>query len=736
MVFGHARPEPLRGWRKWAAAGTAVLSLVGACAPGGNESSDEAGVVYSNSAGDQAARGQLSSEFRRILSDDTKPDIAQARELVPRIAGTNPILAYNTWEALEATNARLILTDTSKKPESESGFVDRSADLDTIKDPSIRKETSEAIYVGGIQSALERYSSSDDSLSTEQIRNDIAARMPTGAEPVKEHADIAVDVMVGEDIIKNFELQGDETKAKGALGNVEDLGIRALTGKGIDAADAEQALIDLAFNGATTQETRKDVADVTDAGIRRKALAAIKATENGDEYAASEVSTTISLDGYDIETQLLTRDNAFDEDKMAASTYPTELTLVRQRAINEMDVYLGNEFAKQNKIIPGETRALTSPYDPTEVIDLTHVEGKRTVGFQPAEEDSRTHELKEKQSYQQFGEIYAQDGKLVFDLQEGGGLDAKARQQLLASFEHSRSFVEAAFASGEVVSVRFVIGSGFEPFYASTTREVFMVLPKDDSTSIDQLFSATRHEVFHGISRDTFRGYELTQKDKVDLSSACNNLKATAYQSLEYSLATKPEVLTNLRSQAKSEHKPIIDTLINAVDKGTLASTLMLTPKEVANMAGPTLNECLAVRSASGLLYGAENRTKDSDATTEELAYITSTAEWVAFAKEWFATIDYASVYDTVNESSYVETGYIFKDSLGHSEEDDREAYASILNGALSWPDKFEAGLEELNEQQYKAIMEMLEWCVRDMEKDPGLKDYAIGIRQRYGLDA
>jgi hypothetical protein len=73
---------------------------------------------------------------------------------------------------------------------------------------------------------------------------------------------------------------------------------------------------------------------------------------------------------------------------------------------------------------------------------------------------------------------------------------------------------------------------------------------------------------------------------------------------------------------------------------------------------------------------------------------------------------------------------------MGHSEDNIDEMYASILDAALTWPDKFRETLKGMEREDQKVVLDMLGACTEQMAKHPSLQPYVIKLRTEYKLSA
>jgi hypothetical protein len=666
-------------------------------------------------------------------------DFGKATTLMVKASGGNPKIQAAMQRAIDAKQAASLIGDIRGDITSDVPFVaGQGPKLATIVNPEVRTHSATSIYVFGANKVIEGFDV-DEPETMDKARKDIADNMPAGAEEERDNALACVDVKYAEDLtvgVGNADT-AEEQKIRDGLSSIKDPKVRATAAKSVDLEDAADALHQLGYNGITAAEARADLANVADDGIRSKALKAVKAHENGDDYAADDIG--YDLDEQSSELDLTVTSSEHSEDVAKAIDFVSGLAEVVFKEGNVVDAEFGLEFAKASglKLSPAEIPAALK--NPEQMIDLTELEGKTTVpnSYKLTAPDGTSEDREKREgmpdSFNQFGEIYMKDGKVTFDLQEG--LDPKFVEVLKKGYEQVLPFMQAGFASGELATMRFIVADDFDPAYAPTTREVYFVFGKE-KISADRLVSAWKHEILHGISRNVLNDTGVTDAERMRVATACNNMKATVYDDFESSLKyDDTKTLERLRDAALPKHKPIIEAFIKSVNDGTLAKDLKANPSSL-KYNDMVLNECLEAGNVATLFYDMQARANVTTDKEDELDYLFKSQAYTDFYKKYDVDIQYGSLFNKINESTYMTDADPGKLDMGHSEDNIDEMYASILDAALTWPDKFRETLKGMEREDQKVVLDMLGACTEQMAKHPSLQPYVIKLRTEYKLSA
>jgi hypothetical protein len=674
-------------------------------------------------------------EFAQLLEGNSTSK-ASPTDLIPRVSGSNPAIKSQMQKALDAEQVGKLLSEADDAATSDTPFGGKAVSFSPVTDPALRQAGITSVYVFGADKVVDAVDV-DDPEAIAKARQDIEANAPEGAGKECGNALDQIDRKYAEDITSGIESAdaADEAAKRKQLSGIKDPKIRATAQRVIDLEDASDALQTLGYDGITAAEAREDLANIADDAIRAKALRAVSAKQSGDEYAPDKAHYDFSDQSRDVAEGISTTDSPQANDVTKAHEFRNGLETVTNLAVRQADVELGKEFAASSKLSP-DAAEIPAPFtNRDETLDLTNIPFKQLIknSAKSLETDYEKRQ-KMKDTYQQFGEVYVKDGQIVFDLQEG--LNPKLAGQIKTAYEQVLPFIEAGFASGEVSTIRLIVDDEFDPFYSFATREAYLQLSNDKSITMDRFIATWKHELMHGITRNAFSEVGVTQAERVSFATACNNIKTTAYEDFAVNLEYDDDkTLEKLRAEAQSAHKPIIDGFIKAVKDGTLAEVLKEKPSSLQYNTMGSFNEC----EEAGLVYGVFKRMQRETgvvATDEELGYLFKSAPYLEFAKTWKSQIDYISVFNDINESTFITEADTGRSDMGHSEDNGTEMCASILDAALTWPKEFRETLKKQSDEDRKAVLGMLGACTEQMAKHPSLQPYVIKLRTEYKLAA
>lgn len=313
----------------------------------------------------------------------------------------------------------------------------------------------------------------------------------------------------------------------------------------------------------------------------------------------------------------------------------------------------------------------------------------------------------ETETYEEFAQARIVDGKLVLEFEKDAQIDETAKQQILAVFEHARPLLEAAYEAGDLSVTRFVLGSSYDPFYLTYQHETFMVLPRSNQVTIDQLASGLVHETIHSLTRSATTGEQIEVHEATKIAEACDAVKNASFEHLERSLRyLYPELLQGVLEAAKPEHKPVIQFMIDAVNNRTfeqLVTGYVPTNSEYAYI----LNNCEDFNFFS--VFNEVARQQKIVLENDSLNYLSQDPKFGELIKEWNFTMGYASIYEKINESSFVETNESSKEYLGHSQDNVSELMASLADAALTYTDQLSKALADMESNDQIATIQALQ---------------------------
>ena len=676
--------------------------------------------------------------FRDALLAGT-PKPADARQQIATIANGNTGVATAATAAVNAGYATLLAENASQR--GLTNPKDGDTRFSDISDPNLRGELEWFTYVTDAGELVRNPKLDGGSIA--QSRTDLANTMPGGAEQTRDHALRALDAAYAHSLVTDlYSGSADESEVRANLGNIKDPAVLEAVTPVIDGYDASDAVKDLYLGRVTAAEARADIANITDPHIRARALQALEEVEaTGDPYAAQDDSTELYLQANSSRGALDVVDADFDADVGSANTQGTRFSAARYTTLEAVDVAMGRVAAETAALTPKPMESFEPLVDLGQKVDLSDISGELEIANACiAVSSAEGSKGCGPETYNQFGEIYAKDGSLHLTFREDSNMTPALRAQFETVFAQTRPLLEAAFASGELVTVRYIVADSFDPGYVADTRELYMVLPGDDSMTLDQLAQGLTHETMHALTRNLFAQYQVSEPELKQLSLACNELRKTVYEDFEDALYVHPEWLEALHVKAKPEHKKLIETIIASVREGNLAETLAVRLDNLATQ--PTLNECFNVLNggvASGNDVVLEARDEaQSDATYTDLSYLLNGEEAVALKKEWAKALTYGSVYDDIiNESNYATADPRVKPYLGHGEDNAKEMCASIANAALAYKQQFSSSLGHLNNtatvDEYRATQAALKFTLNYIaQKHPSLQTYMWSLRDYY----
>ncbi len=334
-------------------------------------------------------------------------------------------------------------------------------------------------------------------------------------------------------------------------------------------------------------------------------------------------------------------------------------------------------------------------------IDLSKVTTEKKVDYG----DKGAEHAKE---YAEFAQVSAENGAVVLHFDATAKIPKTAQLRIQEAFENARPILEAAFDSGDLSVVRFVLSDDYDPFYDTELSEIFMVLPKDASTTVDQLASGQVHEAIHALTNSATSMVEINDQEGAAINQACTALKDASFNSLELHLQVMPEPLNALLGVAKPEHKPVIQTILNSIQNGSFEKLIKDPLAEYSDdKYGIKWNNCEDFTPAT-LIFEA-SKLNGITFNDHELDYLFDSDEFSAFYDEWDFTLGYASLFKTINEANFVTTDYAYKEYIGHSQDNASEMMATLLNVVLSYkPQVIQTMQENMTPEKRVAIITAL----------------------------
>jgi hypothetical protein len=728
-VVKTAKPKTF-SWEKVTAAITAVAVVGGAVLWFTSGSSDE---KTSAAAGQDSVRTvELASrslsmhETSSTLLIGDKEKITQAEKSIPQISAGDPQMKHSLDQAFDYAKAKNVLANPDASPEYL--FSPSS-----ITDVALRQRTNAVLYIFKADEALKSMGGYSGKTPEEVER--AVGDAPKGAESVKAHAKEAIKINEIDDALSAYRTSAKDDEARAALqtvvGTVTDPDLKQKIQSIVQGLDAAQILEDLYLEDATPADVLAFAQSVTDPQLKMDLIRLTNEVDPSGYYAeASSYSTRLSNDLYDVQAQQF-GDNStnFATDLIRAKDEQTAISAEARQATRNAQATYTETLAEEADLKPHTSGpALIQEDDPYEVVDLTELEATEevpNVAKKTAEGDEG-----ESENFNQFGEVYVEDGEMEVTYQKD--LSSVIREQFDQVVESNDPLLQAAFSSGSLVSVRFVLGDEFNPYYNNATREAVIQVADNDEMTVDQLSSAITHELTHSNLRDFFKDVEVSDGEHQALAETCLTLQRLTYQELGGQLSIRPDLLDNLRAAAKPEHQAAIDTLAKAVEDGNLTSLL----SDFTDYETTLANQCDYTGNPSSMIQNAIFATPDFDIDAYEpkdYDYLYETSAYGEFADAVGLHLEYGSIFSQViNESQYAMTESFDKIYLGHSREAANELFASLMDAALNYPDQLQANLTKLlDPEEEQAVLQALSLACDVLEaRAPSLKPLLDGVRR------
>lgn len=521
-----------------------------------------------------------------------------------------------------------------------------------------------------------------DAITLEDARNQASA---LSDEFFRTAATTAIDNAQASQIVRDLEYEDDAakfTEGREALLALPPSPQRDLSLRLVDIHEARRIFSQARFGyNYPREQALSEAANISDPALRERLTAGIEAgiayrTTYDSDLASTllEIDTNLLRTLNDLNAQRRESENSTTNPKVAIEDFVRSELQASDQRVTEM-IKQQNQLPELEAVI-----ALEALSNPQELFDLTDVQGTKLI--------RDAYELldnPEAEPLEQFAEIYVENGELVLKVQEDTNLTETGVQQLRDLLDRLKPLLAAGFGNGDISSIHFVASADYNPYYLPSTREIYMILPTDDSTSLDQLHSGLIHEAVHALTRSAFAaGAEVAPDELANLAAACNSLRNSALDSV--SLSFQPEDLSAVRDLARPEHQAIFDVLIQLDESYTLPSILQET--SMTQYAGMYFNNCYGFNLADLIMYAA-GQAGNSELEWEDLSYLTDNEAFSNLAQKWYDAMHFYAIYNDLNESAFVDTDYLFSDYLGHSQDNASEMVASVANAAVSFTPEF-----------------------------------------------
>ena len=491
------------------------------------------------------------------------------------------------------------------------------------------------------------------------------------------------------------------------------------SGKGDELRD-ELETLDAAKNAIMNYDNptkaQQDATDITDPGIKNDLDIFISGID-------AEYDTSVYFDSREAYERLQEAKGRLEETLLVdieKSRYDARHYYVSLLSGDNVEAIFREQIKSFNNINAStEMHALPELHDPGKPIDLSSVLGVKT--YQASAEQGLYE--------QEFGEVRAMNGKLELAIHDGSKISHEAEEQLRRLTEDALPLLESAFGNGDLISIRFVAGDYFDPYFDPTSHEVHMILPQDNSTSEEQFRQALVHEVIHALVSSVYdQKRQVTDEESLLVKNACTSLAAQSLEYFNQSMDVYPEILDNLISSAQTEQDRIIftslkkiiveDEILSILQEGT-GSIYEWNQKDVGvtDCGGDVVNFRTVLNAAiqdyDGLRvydYNQKNVIIESiHARYFNVDEKIIDPNYYRLLTAWTESYNEYSLWKKLNESAYVDTKYYLKDYLGHSDDNSTELMASLGDVSLNNASEIKMMMLGLNESDRKTVYDAID---------------------------
>ncbi|QQS20294.1 hypothetical protein IPL85_02500 [Candidatus Saccharibacteria bacterium] len=500
----------------------------------------------------------------------------------------------------------------------------------------------------------------------------------------------------------------EQDEARASLDSVEPK-LSEKYSKTLDDLDVSGAVIRKYYDPAAILE---DITDVRSLALKEKAT----------KYANTQTGSSASRKLYkELSTQ---GDEAIKVAEAASDSYFTKFEVERRylAAGKLVDAAAREVIINHNAGIVAPQEVTFHPLDnPSKKIDLKQVKGPKKYysTLDPS-----------KPPLAQFAEVYVQNGNVAFRFEEGSNVTSEAAAQMQKIVGDVSPLLAHAFQAGDLVTVRFIIGNTYNPYFVLRAKEVHMVLSDVDPLSEEQLRQGLVHEVTHSMVDAAF-GEEIISKHEASLvKNACRLLTNEAYSQYTQALKLSPEAVQRLIDKTSGDAQKFFLNLKERVDTGSLSEIAessmaesVVTETDInwtdcndhtfgdfavalgydAGLSNPrsvykNIQEKYMPDALSGPTPTSGNATA-TPASTES-----NDPDFYAVVKGWDDAVSKYSLFRRLNEASFVRTDSWTKEYLGHSRDNAHELMATVFDVSLSNPAELKQLISGLNANERNAV--------------------------------
>lgn len=499
----------------------------------------------------------------------------------------------------------------------------------------------------------------------------------------------------------------EQDEARGILDTVEP-GLSAQYSDVLDDLDVSGAVIHGYYD---PKSILGDIADVRKPELKKKATA----------YANTPPTSKLSWKYYD---ELTKRGDAAKgvADKVSDDYY-TGAREEQQRIESGglVDAAVREAILAHNAIAsPPGVVTLLPLQNPANNIDLKSVVGPKAYYKSGRKEAEPLH---------QFAEVYVKDGKVELHFEEGSNVSAESVAQLQRIVADVTPLMTNAFATGDLVSVRFIIGEEYNPYFTGNEKEVHMLLANNDPLSEEQLRQGLVHEVTHAMVDAAFGEVVISKEEAGLVKNACKMLSDETYKQYQQALRLDAGALQRLVDKSDGDAKKVFVKLQELVASGTLTTitandmaTSVVTERDInwtdcndANFASLLVDVGYAAkvtnpskvydRIKAQFAPALTNPVTAANSTTASQTTAKNDADFTKILDGWTNVIHKESLFKKLNESSFSRTESWVKEYLGHSRDNAHELMATVVDVSLSNPRELVALIRALGADERKAVI-------------------------------
>lgn len=620
--------------------------------------------------------------------------------------------------------ADIIRTFTNESDDEQPDPDKMNAAFGAIGDPKLAKRATTAVMTTYVGKLLDRVGNNDIEPAAVRTYLQGSKWNNTNTAKVMKVAE-TLDAADAADLGAYFDAK-DVAAAKRDLADISDKKLRELAMANVEAQLIDDDFDRLGYRGISLKQVKRHIKGLSDPTVRAMARRAMRTYNPDDAYwEIGREPYNVSELKYRTADKLDARQYVADDaarDMRTATTNLTDSLRVRYGDLSgEIEGLISTEVARHNHMptVRNAEVHVDRIADGSAPIDLSDVRGRKQI------RDS----YKPDTTYDQFAEVYAEDGAMRFRVEDKSRLSPEAQKSIEAVIAANRPLLEAAFRRGDLLSMRFVIADEYNPFYAPNSREIVMVLPRDDSTSVDQLRSAMTHETVHSLVNSAFaEESSVTKAEAAKVKQACTLLSRDAYRGFQNYAAIFPDKLDALISKVPNSDKKLYRKLKSEIEKGNI-SKLLEDPLAMDSYFAKDLRftDCQEVTLGDLMRYiadksGSEDPSKTADSAIENAKDL---PEFEAVLDMWIGSVVDFSLFKRLSESQFVDTEYMYKEYLGHPRDNANEMMATFTDVTLVYTSQVRKLLRTMSSQERKIVLQATDASYTIIEhRHPALKKH------------